>query len=210
MNVANSIKLNPFQLAKTKQADLSILLLASIQELHDFNLSQGTNYPEVSHGFSQLLQTNTGMVQWLDHDHFLLYLFQFIIHYHPIIWRKIHELLEVSLNKLQININCWNFLFWSHRITAWTYWLSFVKLPISPISCKFFSNSKCLPIAIFLFSPIQSITFNLHEIKELSLLPESQETLLNKETDYEMDASGFILSWGRHFYFRHYIQTPIQ
>jgi hypothetical protein len=25
-----------------------------------------------------------------------------------------------------------------------------------------------------------------------------------------MDASGFILSWGRHFYFRHYIQTPIQ
>jgi hypothetical protein len=63
VNVANSIKLNPFQLAKTKQADLSILLLASIQELHDFNLSQGTNYPEVSHGFSQLLQTNTGMVQ---------------------------------------------------------------------------------------------------------------------------------------------------
>jgi hypothetical protein len=57
MQITVSIKLNLFQLAKTEQADSSILLLASIQELHDFNLSQGTNYPEVLHGFSHLLQT---------------------------------------------------------------------------------------------------------------------------------------------------------
>jgi hypothetical protein len=57
-----SIKLNPFKVAKKEQADSSILLLASIQGLCDFNLSQGTNYPEVLHGFSQLLQTSTGMV----------------------------------------------------------------------------------------------------------------------------------------------------